>query len=34
MLMRYDESERLNKAKEEIIAICLDENERNQRYEA
>ena len=34
VLMRYDESERLNKAKEQIIKICLDENERNERYEA
>ena len=33
VLMRYDESERLNKAKEQIIKICLDENERNERYE-
>ena len=32
--MRYDESERLIKAKEEIIRICLDEDERNERYEA
>ena len=34
VLMRYDESERLNKVKEQIIKICLDENERNERYEA